>query len=47
MHTGFIKKFTLMLHGTKDPPYADIEPLKGHVNSKLHIVQKAHKRSLK
>uniref|UniRef100_A0A0N5AHZ4 Neuroendocrine convertase 2 n=1 Tax=Syphacia muris TaxID=451379 RepID=A0A0N5AHZ4_9BILA len=46
-HEGYIKKFTLMLHGTKSPPYSDIEPLKGHVNSKLHIVQKAHKRSVK
>ncbi|VDN58879.1 unnamed protein product [Dracunculus medinensis] len=44
-HHGTLKKFTLMLHGTKDPPYAGIEPLEGHVNSKLQVVQKAHKRS--
>ncbi|VDK62509.1 unnamed protein product [Onchocerca ochengi] len=42
---GMVKKFTLMLHGTKDPPYTDIEPLQGHVNSKLKVVQKAHKRA--
>lgn len=33
-----------MLHGSKDPPYMGIEPLKGHVNSKLQVVQTAHKR---
>ncbi|TKR60408.1 hypothetical protein L596_027661 [Steinernema carpocapsae] len=43
-HRGTLKRFTLMLHGTKDAPYADIEPLKGHVNSKLEVVQTAHKR---
>ncbi|KAF8381864.1 egl-3 [Pristionchus pacificus] len=43
-HTGFLKRFTLMLHGTKDPPYAGIAPLMGHVNSKLQVVQNAHKR---
>jgi proprotein convertase subtilisin/kexin type 2 len=41
---GQIKRFTIMLHGTKDPPYAGIEPLEGHVNSKLRVVQTAHKR---
>lgn len=45
-HQGAIKKFTLMLHGTKEPPYAGIEPLQGHINSKLQVVQKAHKRSI-
>lgn len=43
---GLVKKFTLMLHGTKDPPYAGIEPLQGHINSKLTVVQKAHKRAV-
>ncbi|CAG9532964.1 unnamed protein product [Cercopithifilaria johnstoni] len=43
---GVVKKFTLMLHGTKDPPYAGIKPLQGHVNSKLKVVQKAHKRAV-
>jgi proprotein convertase subtilisin/kexin type 2 len=44
---GFIKRWTLMLHGTKEAPYAGIEPLEGHVNSKLQVVQKAHKRMAK
>lgn len=35
-----------MLHGTKEPPYAGIEPLQGHINSKLKVVQKAHKRAV-
>lgn len=43
-HQGVLKRFTLMLHGTKDPPYAGIEPLEGHVNAKLRLVQTAHKR---
>lgn len=43
---GFIKRWTLMLHGTRDPPYAGIEPLEGHVNSKLQVVQRAHKRMI-
>ncbi|RCN48237.1 convertase P-domain protein [Ancylostoma caninum] len=43
-HRGTLKKFSLMLHGTKEPPYAGIEPLLGHVNSKLQVVQTAHKR---
>jgi len=41
---GTIKRFTLMLHGTKEPPYLGIEPLHGHANSKLKVVQSAHKR---
>jgi len=44
---GFINRWTLMLHGTKEAPYAGIEPLKGHVNSKLAVVQDAHKRMAK
>jgi proprotein convertase subtilisin/kexin type 2 len=43
-HEGWINRWTLMLHGTRDPPYAGIEPLAGHVNSKLQVVQRAHKR---
>jgi proprotein convertase subtilisin/kexin type 2 len=43
-HAGTLKKFSLMLHGTKEPPYAGIEPLMGHANSKLQVVQTAHKR---
>jgi proprotein convertase subtilisin/kexin type 2 len=43
-HQGTLKRFTLMLHGTKDPPYVGIEPLQGHANSKLKVVQTAHKR---
>uniref|UniRef100_A0A915D2X5 Neuroendocrine convertase 2 n=1 Tax=Ditylenchus dipsaci TaxID=166011 RepID=A0A915D2X5_9BILA len=43
-HKGTLKRFTLMLHGTKDPPYLGIEPLQGHANSKLQVVQTAHKR---
>lgn len=39
-----IKRWTLMLHGTKDAPYAGVEPLAGHQNSKLQVVQRAHKR---
>jgi proprotein convertase subtilisin/kexin type 2 len=43
-HSGVLKRFTLMLHGTKDPPYLGIKPLEGHLNSRLHVVQTAHKR---
>jgi len=42
--SGWLKRWTLMLHGTKTAPYAGIEPLEGHVNSKLEVVRKAHKR---
>jgi len=45
-HRGTLKRWTLMLHGTKEPPYTGIEPLEGHVNSKLQVVQKAHKRQV-
>uniref|UniRef100_A0A5S6QXJ9 Neuroendocrine convertase 2 n=1 Tax=Trichuris muris TaxID=70415 RepID=A0A5S6QXJ9_TRIMR len=44
--TGWINRWTLMLHGTKEPPYAGIDPLAHHENSKLQIVQSAHKRSV-
>lgn len=43
-HQGTIKRVTLMLHGTKEPPYFGIQPLQGHANSKLKVVQSAHKR---
>ncbi|CAH1954851.1 unnamed protein product, partial [Acanthoscelides obtectus] len=38
--TGFIKEWTLMLHGTRDPPYTELPVLDPH--SKLAIVKKAH-----
>jgi proprotein convertase subtilisin/kexin type 2 len=44
---GWIKRWSLVLHGTKEPPYAGIKPLEGHVNSKLQVVQRAHKRMIK
>jgi len=44
VHKGTLKRFTLMLHGTKEPPYQGISPLEGHVNSRLQVVQTAHKR---
>ncbi|XP_037581121.1 neuroendocrine convertase 2 [Dermacentor silvarum] len=37
---GFLKEWTLMIHGTRDPPYVDL-PAHDH-NSKLAIVKKAH-----
>ncbi|VVC34580.1 Peptidase S8, pro-domain,Peptidase S8, subtilisin, Asp-active site,Kexin/furin catalytic [Cinara cedri] len=40
MHTGFLKEWTLMLHGTRDPPYSELAVLDPH--SKLAIVKKAH-----
>ncbi|KAI1711041.1 subtilase family domain-containing protein [Ditylenchus destructor] len=46
-HKGTLKRFTLMLHGTKERPYTGIEPLQGHANSKLTVVQTAHKRMAK
>ncbi|RWS26566.1 proprotein convertase type 2 precursor-like protein [Leptotrombidium deliense] len=43
--SGFIKEWTLMIHGTKQPPYKD---LPAHdKNSKLAIVKKAHESALK
>ena len=35
--SGWLKRWTLMFHGTKEAPYAGIEPLEGHVNSKLEV----------
>lgn len=37
---GFLKEWTLMLHGTRDPPYSDLPVTDPH--SKLAIVKKAH-----
>lgn len=44
-HVGTLKKFELMLHGTREAPYNFIEPIVGQTNKKLDTVQKAHKRS--
>lgn len=44
--TGWINRWTLMIHGTRDAPYAGIQPLEGHINSKLEVVQRAHKRMI-
>ncbi|XP_062536420.1 neuroendocrine convertase 2 [Armigeres subalbatus] len=38
--SGWIKEFSLVLHGTKDPPYRMLSPASPH--SKLAIVKKAH-----
>lgn len=38
--TGWLKEFSLVLHGTKDPPYRMLSPASPH--SKLAIVKKAH-----
>ncbi|XP_308012.6 neuroendocrine convertase 2 [Anopheles gambiae] len=38
--SGWIKEFSLVLHGTKDPPYQTLSPASPH--SKLAIVKKAH-----
>ena len=40
MNQGFLKEWTLMLHGTKDAPYSDLPVTDPH--SKLAIVKKAH-----
>lgn len=40
VHTGFLKEWTLMLHGTRDPPYGQLSVRDPH--SKLAIVKKAH-----
>lgn len=40
MHTGFLKEWTLMLHGTREPPYGQLSVRDPH--SKLAIVKKAH-----
>jgi Proprotein convertase P-domain len=43
--TGWLKEWSLVLHGTKDPPYKMLEPKSPH--SKLAIVKKAHEDRLK
>lgn len=40
VHTGFLKEWTLMLHGTREPPYSQLSVRDPH--SKLAIVKKAH-----
>ncbi|XP_066245943.1 neuroendocrine convertase 2 isoform X1 [Euwallacea similis] len=42
---GFFKEWSLMLHGTKEPPYTELPVLDPH--SKLAIVKKAHEASSK
>ncbi|KAI5706686.1 hypothetical protein M8J75_010444 [Diaphorina citri] len=42
---GFIKEWTLMIHGTRDPPYSSLPVSDPH--SKLAIVKKAHQDRLK
>lgn len=37
---GFIREWTLMLHGSRDPPYVGLPVTDPH--SKLAIVKKAH-----
>lgn len=37
---GWLKEWTLMLHGTRDPPYTGLSAADPH--SKLAIVKKAH-----
>jgi len=39
-NTGYLKEWTLMLHGTRDAPYSDLPVTDPH--SKLAIVKKAH-----
>lgn len=39
-HVGFLKEWTLMLHGTREPPYGQLSVRDPH--SKLAIVKKAH-----
>ncbi|KAL1460515.1 hypothetical protein WDU94_012492, partial [Cyamophila willieti] len=43
---GFIKEWTLMVHGTRDPPYSNLPDSKDP-HSKLAIVKKAHQDRLK
>lgn len=43
--TGWLKEWSLVLHGTKDPPYRALSPKSPH--SKLAIVKKAHEDRLK
>lgn len=43
--TGYFKEWSLMLHGTREPPYTELPVLDPH--SKLAIVKKAHEVSAK
>lgn len=43
--SGFLKEWSLVLHGTKDPPYLGLTPSSPH--SKLAIVKKAHEERKK
>lgn len=45
VNRGFLKEWTLMLHGTRDPPYSDLPVTDPH--SKLAIVKKAHEEKKK
>lgn len=38
--TGWLKEWSLVLHGTKEAPYRSLSPASPH--SKLAIVKKAH-----
>lgn len=44
LQSGYIKEWTLMLHGTRDPPYKDLPVIDPH--SKLAIVKKAHEEKM-
>lgn len=37
---GWLRGWSLVLHGTRAPPYAQLQPLDPH--SKLAVVKKAH-----
>ena len=43
--SGWLREWTLMLHGTRDDPYNDLPA--GDQHSKLAIVKKAHEERLK
>lgn len=45
VNRGFLKEWTLMLHGTRDAPYSDLPVTDPH--SKLAIVKKAHEEKKK
>ena len=40
MNEGFLKEWTLLLHGSREAPYTDLPVTDPH--SKLAIVKKAH-----
>jgi len=45
IQSGFIKDWTLLLHGTKDAPYTNLPVSDPH--SKLAVVKKAHENRKK